>query len=313
MYSKEEQYLSTSAADFFRQCEVLPITFNGNSSFTEAEKNIQHAVAVRLLHSHFSADFSVWEDWKAEFSVQQLTISAALHCIWQDNKNQPLLVLMDEFQKCGIFQTSLLTYIGAELSHFPPNKLHIITVALDAIPFQNGVTTPSGRSVFWIPLAPLESATSLKLMDTFRDPIPDFVRRQQSFKWCVAEVNGHPRTLEIVAEQVLAYIQTNSRRNSNSNICFGAEAINSTLTQVISDPRFRLSPSIGCNNNANKLLEACFLARPSYLGAMIGEFNISHWISLGVLLSPPTETDIVYPTINCLLLRYLVSSSINKC
>src|ERR1051325_4680776 len=74
-------------------------------------------------------------------------------------------------------------------------KFNFILTTLDAVHVQRN-TTDSGRKIEWVPLRRLEVSESAELFSEAMEDLNLDKRRSYIIKKCIADCNGHPRTLE---------------------------------------------------------------------------------------------------------------------
>ncbi|CAG8570192.1 40706_t:CDS:2 [Gigaspora margarita] len=203
--SGEKQQYAKDIVNLLYNSVGICITYNGNSPYGNyIDGDLRRGLVMRILWSYFFDGNKL--DWNAfckkfrnHFDSLD-TLTAIKSIIYHSGKS--VLLCVDETMRVLSGNNTNLESIKTLLSElYTPyhalsaseSKFHFVVSTLDAINMWK-TQTDSQRPINWIPLRRLALSESVELFHEITKSLSE--RRLFIIKKCIADCNGHPRTLE---------------------------------------------------------------------------------------------------------------------
>ncbi|RHZ53390.1 hypothetical protein Glove_442g7 [Diversispora epigaea] len=206
--SVEKQQYVKEAMDILHNSIGISITYNGNSPYDcDIDGILQKGLVMRILWSYFfNANKLDWNSFCKKFRKYFYsldTLTAIQSIIYHSKKSiflcvdETMKILSNDYANVGNVRILLneLYKPYQALSH-SDKKFHFVVSTLDALNIFD-TQTGSQRPIIWIPLRRLTLSESFKLFNKITET-PNYHDNRRLFviKKCIADCNGHPRTLE---------------------------------------------------------------------------------------------------------------------
>lgn len=306
--------------DMLRNSIAVCITYNGNSSYNfnrHVDDDTERGLVMRILWSYFFDDEKLmWQEFCKKFSTYflSLDIFTAVQSILYHSKKRVFLCIDETMKiladvdkdrkqaKINEFLNNLYNpYQGLAGLAKDKNELikfNFILTTLDAVYVQKN-TTDSGRKIEWVPLRRLEISESAELFSEAMEDLNLDERRSYVIKKCIADCNGHPRTLEKFYKVFNSNEGTKKVHNYNSLLAILIDDIEEwyhnisfpVVKMALLGETVRLSQIINTNGE---------------------QLSVSALISSGVYINSLTEkneAEFVIPTLSPVSLQYFCSKN----
>ena len=298
--------------NMLRDSIAVCITYNGNSSYNFnriVDDDVERGLVMRILWSYFFDDRKLsWQDFCEKFSTDflSLDIYTAVQSILYHSKKRVFLCVDETMKilsstdtnrkqvKINEFLNHLYNpYQGLANDNEELIKFNFILTTLDAVYVQDS-RIYLGRDINWVPLRRLNISESAELFSEIIRNLNLDKRRLYVIKKCIADCNGHPRTLENF------YQVFNSNKEAKKIHNYGS--LITILTNHIGEWYMHISFPV---------VKAALLGETVRLSHIINtngeQLSISALISSGVYINSLTEkseAQFVIPTLSPVSLHY---------
>ncbi|RIB18704.1 hypothetical protein C2G38_2036671 [Gigaspora rosea] len=203
--SDEMQQHAKDFVNLLRNSVGICITYNGSSQYgDDIDGDIRRGLVMRILWSYFFDGNKLgWYAFCKKFRnhFDSLDTSTAVQSIIHHSRKSVLLCVDETMRVLSGNNTNresikILLHELYEPYHAlsaSESKFHFVVSTLDAINMWQ-TQTKSDRPINWIPLRRLALSESVELFHEVTKSLSD--RRLFIIKKCIADCNGHPRTLE---------------------------------------------------------------------------------------------------------------------
>ncbi|RIB18707.1 hypothetical protein C2G38_2245604, partial [Gigaspora rosea] len=198
--SDEKQQYAKDFVNLLRNSVGICITYSGVTSYYyDIDGDLRRGLVMRILWSYFFDGNKLhWHTFCKKFRnhFDSLDTSTAVQSIIHHSKKSVLLCVDDTriVYNTNLESIKILLYELYKPYHdlsASESKFHFVVSTHDAI---NMWKTDSRRPINWIPLRRLALSESVELFHEITKSLSD--RRLFIIKKCIADCNGHPRTLE---------------------------------------------------------------------------------------------------------------------
>ncbi|KAF0351281.1 hypothetical protein F8M41_015383 [Gigaspora margarita] len=199
--SGEKQQYARDIVNLLRNSVGICITYNGSSPYGyDIDGDLRRGLVMRILWSYFFDGNKL--DWyafceKFRNHFDSLDTSTAVKSIIHHSRKSVLLCVDETMRVLSDNNTNLESIKTLLYELYKPyhalsasdSKFHFVVSTLDAINMWK-----TQRPINWIPLRRLALSESVELFHEITKSLSD--RRLFIIKKCIADCNGHPRTLE---------------------------------------------------------------------------------------------------------------------